>query len=91
MAYQRNEIAADHNYKGETLVIAGRVDKIGKDILDTPYLLLDVSGIFGSVAMFPKSAEPELSGKSEGNLVKVRCRIDGKFGSVIGRECQLVR
>jgi hypothetical protein len=90
-AYEQNEISADRQYKGERLVIAGTIDAIGKDILDTPYLLLDRRGIFGVQAMFPKSAEGALADKSEGNQVKVRCRVDGKFGSVIVRNCQLVR
>lgn len=90
-AYDANEIAADQRYKGERLVISGRVDKIGKDILDTPYLLLDRSGIFGVQAMFAKSSESELATQAEGNQVKVRCTVGGKLGSVIVRDCGLVR
>jgi hypothetical protein len=31
--YEDNEIAADSTYKGQTFVITGKIDRIGKDIL----------------------------------------------------------
>jgi TM2 domain-containing membrane protein YozV len=92
-AYEQNEIAADQQYKGRRLVVAGTVEKIGKDILDTPYLSLEggTGHLFGVQAMFPKSAQDQLAEQSIGAAVKVRCQIDGKLVVVIGRNCALVR
>ena len=40
-AYTANEIAADQKYKGKTLRVSGEIADIGKDILATPYVVLD--------------------------------------------------
>jgi tRNA_anti-like len=91
-AYEGNEIAADQRFKGKRVVIAGEVERIGKDILDTPFLYLGAGGgIFGVQLMFPKSAEPDLATHDNGETIKAQCRVDGKFGSVIARDCELVR
>ncbi len=39
-AYNANEVAADAIYRGNVLEISGRIDEIGKDWLDNPYINL---------------------------------------------------
>jgi len=38
--YKSNEIAADQKYKNKNVAVVGMVEKIGKDILDKPYITL---------------------------------------------------
>lgn len=89
-AYTSNEIAADQRYKGKVATIEGRVDSIGKDIMDTPYLTLATGDSFMTVqAMFSKRDEGELARVTKGRQVTVKCRISGKFGNVLARDCSL--
>src|SRR6266852_4648886 len=39
-AYKDNEVAADERYKGKVIAVTGIIDSIGKDTLDTPYVVL---------------------------------------------------
>ena len=88
-AYTANEIAADAEYKGKTIVLAGFVQNIGKDILGAPYIALEAGpSAFGVVqAMFPRSDESRLAGITKGQRVEVRCTCSGKLMNVILREC----
>jgi len=38
--YKANEISADTKYKNKVIMVVGMVNKIGKDILDKPYITL---------------------------------------------------
>lgn len=38
--YEANEIAADKKYKGKKMRISGKVESIGKDVLNEPYITL---------------------------------------------------
>ena len=53
--YQSNQVAADAKYEDEILTITGIVDSVGKDVLDTPYIVLtdgDKFALFGVQCMF---------------------------------------
>ena len=84
-AYEDNEVAADARFKGETVLVNGPIRRIGKDILDRPYLML------GSEvqAMFSTSDETMLAALRRGQTVEVECICSGKLGDVILRDCSL--
>ena len=71
--YRDNEVAADNKYKKETLEITGTVKNIGKDIVNTIYITLDVGEYFDSVQCFFKDSESEsvgmLSKKQEVTII----------------------
>ena len=91
-AYESDESAADRKFKGRRLIVAGDVEKIGRDILGNAYLLLAAKGQFyGVQLLFPSSAEAGLASKSKGERVRARCLIRGKDGSVIAHDCALVQ
>jgi ribosomal protein L37E len=72
--YQANEVRADEEYKGVTLVVYGDVASIDKGILDSIHVRLQTSNQFMSVlAMMEKSEKAEASGLSKGQEVQVRC------------------
>ncbi len=86
--YDNNEIAADKKYKGKYITISGKIESIGKDILNDPFAILE-SGNYnwnGIQCMFKD--ENDLIPFSKGNDIVVRCKVSGKsLGSVLVREC----
>jgi hypothetical protein len=87
-AYDENEIEADIQYKGKVLEISGKIDSIGKDIMDEPYVTLRVGRTFGSVqCMFSKSSSQQLVRLRKGQAVVLKGRCAGKMVNVILRGC----
>lgn len=43
-AYEANEVRADARFKGQTFVISGAIESIGKDVLGRPFLILTKDG-----------------------------------------------
>jgi hypothetical protein len=87
--YEANEVAADLKYKGRLLTVEGEVEKIGKDLLDNPYVSLKGSGFFGVQCMFSKDKVRELAGVSKGMIDTIVGRCAGKLGSVLLRDCSM--
>lgn len=88
--YDKNEIAGDKKYGDKVILINGRIDSIGKDITEDPYITFyrgeyEINNVR---CMF--SDENELLDLSEGDRVKVKGRVSGEsIGNVIVRECTL--
>jgi hypothetical protein len=88
--YEANEIAADQRYKGKTVVVTGKVDHVGKDIMDSMYVTLRGDKEFGIVRVqcfFDDSWATRLSYLREGDTVTVNGTCDGKFGNVLLKDC----
>jgi len=88
-AYEGNEVAADRRYKGQSLVVSGVVDNVGKDIINTMYVALKGEGVWGVQCMFDDSHENQLAGLSKGDRVTLTGTCQGKMGNVILRDCDL--
>lgn len=73
--YKDNEVKADNRYKKETLEITGTINNIGKDIVNSIYITLDVGEYLSSVQCYFKDSESE----SVANLIK------GQEVTIIGR------
>lgn len=81
--YHANEVNADDQYKGKTLLVSGTVSKIRKDFRDTMILDLATSNQFQPVAAeLDDSEKATAKTLSQGDGVKLRCT--GK-GMVVGR------
>lgn len=85
--YEENEISADDKYKGKVIRVSGKVAKIGKDILDTPYVEFAATAVFGVQCMFDDAGA--LTSLKKGQELTVRCKGDGKLGNVILRGCMI--
>lgn len=86
--YEANEVSADDLYKGKILRVSGTVAKIGKDVLDTPYIEFSTGdAVFGVQCMFDDTGV--LGSLKKGQKVTVRCKGDGKMGNVILRGCMV--
>jgi len=92
-AYQENEIAADAQYDGKVLKVTGVVDDIGKDIMDTPYIVLTDGRLFalgGVQCFFNEQHEPELALLKKGEIVTVMGECTGYLFNVSVEDCILV-
>lgn len=85
--YEANEVSADEMYKGKVLRVSGTISKIGKDVLDTPYVELSASDVFGVQCMFDDTGA--LGSLKRGKKLTLRCKGDGKLGNVILRGCMI--
>ena len=91
-AYVANEVAADISYKNRTLIVEGRIDTIGKDILDDPYVTLSAGeSEFRSVqAAFKAEDLQQLANLSKGQLVKIEGTCEGLMMNVQVNNSRLV-
>jgi hypothetical protein len=87
-AYEANEVAADNSYKGKMLAVSGKIETIGKDLVDTSYVTLASGkryGITSVQCMFNR--EGGLGNLSKGQTVTLMGRCDGKLMNVLLKEC----
>ena len=91
VAYARNEVAADIRFKGRTIIVTGgRIETIGKDYWDHPYIDL-FTGATTVECMFAETDVPELRRLQPWQMVRIRGRCDGcPFSDIELRECKLV-
>ncbi|MBV2180904.1 MAG: OB-fold putative lipoprotein [Castellaniella sp.] len=60
--YQKNEVAADLQYKGKLVRVSGSISRIGVDVLGDPFVVLAVSTQFSGVQLvFDKEWTKELA------------------------------
>jgi hypothetical protein len=91
-AYKANEIAADGRFKDRTIAVTGPVDRIGKDILNNPFVTLSgepVDSFRGVQATFPREAESELARLQTGQTITVVCRARGLMMNVQLDRCAI--
>ena len=92
-AYKENEVAADRRFKDKIIVATGKIERIGKDIIDSPYVLLsgEPADSFRSVqASFGLGDERALELLQTGQLVTLQCRGRGLMMHVQLDRCSIV-
>lgn len=89
--YTENEIAADLAFKDKDIFVSGTIDTIGKDILGTPYVLIDKKGIFGVQCMFQSTDIGQLASLQKGKLVHIIGTCRGKMGNVLLKNCSIFK
>jgi tRNA_anti-like len=91
-AFDRNEVKADNDMKDKWFAVKGRIQKIGKDILNTPYVALGNGqefSVFCVQCMFTDADQSVLAQLRPGETVAIAGKCSGKMGNVIMRECWL--
>ena len=91
-AYKANQVAADLQYEGKTLLVTGVVSSIGKDLLSYPYVVIGDGGqysIIGVQCSFAKGTEAELARLSKGQTVRIQGKQSGYFMNVTLSGCSL--
>jgi hypothetical protein len=87
--YKNNEVSADATYKDKVVILTGDIKEIGKDISDTPYIVIGGQGFLDGVqCMFPKVTDSPVANASKGQTVTVKGRVAGKMGNVLLRDCE---
>ena len=88
--YDANEVSADGKYKGHQVIVTGTVQKVAKDILGSPYVIISGTDMLAGVqCVFPKNAESRLSGLSKGDKVTISGTVKGKMMRVLMSDCSL--
>lgn len=90
LAYEANELAAQRDYEDQIMLVSGTVESIGDTILGAPFVTLETETIWSVQAMFERDRdEGILADLTQGQPLTVRCRVDGKLGNIILRECSI--
>lgn len=89
--YADNEVKADGKYKGKVVVVTGRVQDIGKDVMDDVYIVLGGTGFLDGVqCSFTPSEHAMVAELDKGQTVTVKGEVSGLFGNVHVEKCSLV-
>lgn len=90
VAYDENEVAADQKYKGKKILITGKVESIGKDIMDDSYVVLEGDGYFLNVHCTMKDENTAASMK-KGRIYTLlgECEGGSVLGGVVMRKCTI--
>jgi hypothetical protein len=79
-AYDKNEVAADMQYKGRTLIINGVIASIDKDFMDAPVVNLASENQFTNVmAKFDKNDAARLAVLHRGDQITLTCVGNGRI------------
>ena len=73
--YDKNSVAADAKYEDKIVVVSGTIQSIGKDIMDTAYLVIGGSGFLDGVqCMLPRGQEGLVARVSRDNMSLSKAR-----------------
>jgi hypothetical protein len=91
--YSDNEIAADQKYSGKTVRITSKIEDIGKDILNEPYITFSDGKEFsfgGVQCYFKKSEQAKLGGLEKGQRVTIQGVVEGLMMNVLMKDCAFI-
>lgn len=89
-SYKANEVSADESYKGKKIAVTGNIGSIGKDILDKPYVSLDVEYLQGVNCYFDKSSIKTISKLRKGEKITIIGVCKGlTITDVIMKDCEV--
>lgn len=88
--YMTNEVTADAALKGKQVYVTGVIEKIGKDILDTPYVALKTRDDLRSVqCMFDAKNAAALYSLRPGQQITIRGTCTGLMMNVLLNKCSI--
>jgi hypothetical protein len=88
--YEANEVSADLKYKGKVLIVKGKVNTIGKDIMGDIYVTLNTGETFGEVqCSFSDDHTNEAAGLKKGQTITIKGTCDGKMINILLSECSM--
>lgn len=95
-AYKKNEVAADMKYKGKYVMVSGRIDSIGKDVLNNMYVSLKSQRnryqMIGFIqCYFSTSHKRQLASLSKGQQVVLLGKVSGKLGNISVKGCRVLK
>jgi len=88
--YDTNEVAADAKYKGKVVIVSGKIQDIGTDIMDDAYIVIGGEGFLDGVqCTFTESGKASVARLSKGQQVTVKGEVGGKIGNVLVNKSSL--
>ncbi|MGK3995086.1 OB-fold protein [Sorangium sp. So ce1024] len=93
-AYEANEVRADAQYKGKTVMVTGIVNDIGKGVLGGMYIVVGTGAqieIPAVQASFSKEFEGSVAALSKGERTTVLCKCRGLALHVQLGDCEFMR
>lgn len=90
--YDENEVKADAAYKGKTLIVAGKVNRVGS-YFDEP-LAIQIEGAMSILDVICSCDEPQrasLANLNKGQTVKVKGVNQGKGVGIVLKNCELLK
>lgn len=89
--YSDNEIAADLKYKDKVIVVSGKVVDRAKDLANQIYIALYTGrALFSVQCFFSDKYASEVAEVKTGAIVKIKGKVNGKFGNVILKGCRII-
>jgi hypothetical protein len=92
-AYEDNEVAADEKFKGKVIQITAKIENIGKDIIDEPYITFSDGKQYsfrGIQCYFSKNEQSKIGSLKKGQTVTVQGICDGLMMNVGLKNCVFV-
>lgn len=92
--YEQNEVAADNKYKGKTIRISGRINDIGKDIMDQIYITFKMPGqweIRTVQCFFSDAHSQEIGNLRKGQDITIQGTVNGLMMNVLLKDCWIVK
>lgn len=90
LEYGRNEIAADSKFRDKTIKVTGIVEDVGKDLLDTPYIILSGTGLRAVQCFFADRDSEPLTRIQRGQWAAVQGKCDGLLVNVLINKSKIV-
>ncbi len=88
--FDANKVGAEAKYKDKVVTITGSIHDIGKDVMDTSYLVIGGNGLDGVQCMLPEGQEATIGKLSKGQVVTVKGKVNGQpLGNVLVNDCSL--
>lgn len=88
--YAANEVTADARFKDSRLVVSGYIKRIGKDIADSPFVVLKCDGLRDVQCTFASEDSKGLIGYEPGDRTAIAGTCMGLMGNVHLDHCKLV-
>ena len=91
-AYGENSIAADEALKDKWSLVVGQITSIGKDIMGSPYVVLDRKELTGVQCIFSNARETSKISKfrTKQTVAIAGVCAGSMLGQIIFRQCQVV-
>lgn len=88
--YNANEVAADEKYKNKKIAVAGTIGSIAKDVMNDPYISLQVGYLQNVNCYFSDENNKLIAKLSKGQKVVIIGKCQGFIvGTVVLKECTI--
>ncbi|WP_276131625.1 OB-fold protein [Polluticoccus soli] len=88
-AYIKNEVAADNQYKGKKMIVAGTIADIGKDIMDDAYITIHATSDELRAVQCTFADPQQVASLSKGQQIAVKGVCKGLMMNVLVDDCVL--